>query len=123
VHTIQQLHEGDAFPATALGGAANGSSRAHLSATARCKAVGATADDEAIIVESCPVCMDGDCTVTLKPCGHKLCEECAARVRPCPFCGSNVGSVLPLVTERNRSACTRGSMRQKPKQLSLVLAP
>lgn len=44
----------------------------------------------------CPVCLDNGRNVALVPCGHTLCRECAARVRPCPVCRSPIASILTL---------------------------
>jgi len=38
----------------------------------------------------CAVCMDSPEEIYLRPCKHRLCESCGARVRFCPFCRAEI---------------------------------
>jgi len=45
----------------------------------------------------CCVCMEEPAIGALDPCGHRLCNACATRVRACPTCRAHIRSYVKKV--------------------------
>ena len=63
-------------------------------------AEGETRDDEppGEVERDCVVCLDGEATHILAPCGHRcVCAVCSAHVTECPLCRASIASVISKV--------------------------
>lgn len=79
----------------------SGQREAHLAdayvATVQERADTAVKDAEAAKAAwTCRVCLSGEVDTTVVPCGHVLCNRCAAAVTRCPFCRNAVVKALRL---------------------------